>query len=409
MKKTVSLLALLLISFSAFSTLSVELLWERSRALNNAATKYKIDITTKQKTIAIVEDTIYLQDMSLEGGLIHCYRTDNGDFIKSISSRTDCVNLVADDAGNLILFGTEGGASLFAHIREANGTFTTIEFGATKKVWFPTIIGDIRTTAYVWTFPTIVSGTNAVVRCYEVENLVVKEIKSVELAFMNSLTGRNHFATPISADLAIINMPSGFTTFLDIHKTYSAGADFSLFVRPSVPVVNALPNQNGGAYFAYKARNYFIQGFVGTSGYKYAGAFKIYDITDPLAVTVVYERTTDLGIEAMASDIMHFQTVVKEDGVYIYQNAPQNGMAAYKFMDDTVVVGLEENQTSSSCYAENGLVKVVAPMGELVELYNLSGQLITSTTTCQPITSLSAANQHIVIVRVAGQVHKVVL
>jgi len=406
MKKLLFLFALLLISFQLFAAVTVTPLWERSRILNNAATNVTVDISTTQKTIAVARDTIYLQDNV--DGVIYCYSAATGDYLTSFPSNTSDMNITADDAGNLVLFGPEGATNLKAHVREANGTYTEINFGATKKVYFPTIIGNIQTKAYVWTFPTISGGTEASAFCYEVTNKLVSNVKLINLNVLKTLTGRNHFAAPISGESVILNMPNGFTAFIDTLKTYSAITDMSIFIRNTTPVANTFPTQNGGDYFEYKGRKYYVQGSVGTSGLKYAGAFKIYDITNPASVSVFYERTTDLGVEALAPEIMHFQAVVKADGVYIYQYAPMNGMAAYKVADDTPTA-LTENGVMSSCYAENGVVKVVAPLGERVELYNLAGQLITSTTTCESVTSFDAEANHFVIVRVAGQTHKVVL
>ena len=406
MKKLLFLFALLLISFQLFAAVTVTPLWERSRNLNNAATNVTIDISTTQKTIAVARDTIYLQDNV--DGVIYCYSAATGDYLTSFLSNTSDMNITADDAGNLVLFGPEGATNLKAHVREANGTYTEIDFGATKKVYFPTIIGNIQTKAYVWTFPTISGGKEASAFCYEVTNKLVSNVKLINLNILKTLTGRNHFAAPISGESVILNMPNGFTAFIDTLKTYSAITDMSIFIRNTTPVANTFPTQNGGDYFEYKGRKYYVQGSVGTSGKKYAGAFKIYDITNPASVSVFYERTTDLGVEALAPEIMHFQAVVKADGVYIYQYAPLNGMAAYKVADDTPTA-LTENGVVSSCYAENGVVKVVAPLGERVELYNLAGQLITSTTTCESVTSFDAEANHFVIVRVAGQTHKVVL
>ena len=406
MKKLLFLFALLLISFQLFAAVTVTPLWERSRNLNNAATNVTVDISTTQKTIAVARDTIFLQDNV--DGVIYCYSAATGNYLTSFLSNTSDMNITADDAGNLVLFGPEGATNLKAHVREANGTYTEIDFGATKKVYFPTIIGDIQTKAYVWTFPTISGGVEASAFCYEVTNKLVSNVKLINLNILKTLTGRNHFAAPISGESVILNMPNGFTAFIDTLKTYSAITDMSIFIRNTTPVANTFPTQNGGDYFEYKGRKYYVQGSVGTSGKKYAGAFKIYDITNPASVSVFYERTTDLGVEALAPDIMHFQAVVKADGVYIYQYAPMNGMAAYKLADDTPTA-LTENGVMSSCYAENGVVKVVAPLGERVELYNLAGQLITSTTTCESVTSFDAEANHFVIVRVAGQTHKVVL
>ncbi len=407
MKKLLFLFALLLISFQLFAAVTVTPLWERSRNLNNAATNVTVDISTTQKTIAVARDTIFLQDNV--DGVIYCYSAATGDYLTSFLSNTSDMNITADDAGNLVLFGPEGATNLKAHVREANGTYTEIDFGATKKVYFPTIIGNIQTKAYVWTFPTI-SGdkTEARAYCYVITDKKVSRVKMINLDILKTLDGRNHFAAPISGESVILNMPNGFTAFIDTLKTYSAITDMSIFIRNTTPVANTFPTQNGGDYFEYKGRKYYVQGSVGTSGKKYAGAFKIYDITNPASVSVFYERTTDLGVEALAPEIMHFQAVVKADGVYIYQYAPMNGMAAYKLADDTPTA-LTENGVMSSCYAENGVVKVVAPLGERVELYNLAGQLITSTTTCESVTSFDAEANHFVIVRVAGQTHKVVL
>lgn len=407
MKKQLSLLALLLISFQLFAAVTVTPLWERSRALGNAATNVTIDISTTQKTIAVARDTIFLQDNV--DGVMYCYSAATGDYLTSFASNTSDMNLTADDAGNLVLFGPEGATNLKAHVREANGTYTEIDLGATKKVFFPTIIGNIQTKAYVWTFPTISGGTEASAYCFEVTNKLVSNVKLINLNILKTLTGRNHFATPISSDSVILNMPNGFTAFIDKNKTYAAIGDMAIFIRNTVPVANDFPTQNGGEYFVYRGRKYFVQGCVNsTGGLKYAGAFKIYDVTNPASVSIFYERTTNLGVEALAPEIMHFQAVVKADGVYIYQYAPMNGMAAYKVADDTPTA-LTEHDVISSCYAENGVVKVVAPLGERVELYNLAGQLITSTTTCESVTSLDAEANHFVIVRVAGQTHKVVL
>ena len=407
MKKQLSLFALLVISFQLFATVTVTPLWERSRALSNAAANVTVDISTTQKTIAVARDTIFLQDNV--DGVIYCYSAFTGDYLTSFPSNTSDMNLTADDAGNLVLFGPEGATNLKAHVREANGTYTEIDLGATKKVFFPTIIGNIQTKAYVWTFPTISGGTEASAYCFEVTNKLVSNVKLINLNILKTLTGRNHFATPISSDSVILNMPNGFTAFIDKNKTYAAIGDMAIFIRNTAPVANDFPTQNGGEYFVYRGRKYFVQGCVNsTGGLKYAGAFKIYDVTNPASVSIFYERTTNLGVEALAPEIMHFQAVVKPDGVYIYQYAPQNGMAAYKLADDTPTA-LTEHDVISSCYAENGLVKVVAPLGERVELYNLAGQLITSTTTCESVTSFDAEANHFVIVRVAGQTHKVVL
>jgi len=407
MKKQLSLFALLVISFQLFATVTVTPLWERSRALSNAAANVTVDISTTQKTIAVARDTIFLQDNV--DGVIYCYSAFTGDYLTSFPSNTSDMNLTADDAGNLVLFGPEGATNLKAHVREANGTYTEIDLGATKKVFFPTIIGNIQTKAYVWTFPTISGGTEASAYCFEVTNKLVSNVKLINLNILKTLTGRNHFATPISSDSVILNMPNGFTAFIDKNKTYAAIGDMAIFIRNTVPVANDFPTQNGGEYFVYRGRKYFVQGCVNsTGGLKYAGAFKIYDVTNPASVSIFYERTTNLGVEALAPEIMHFQAVVKADGVYIYQYAPLNGMAAYKLADDTPTA-LTENEVISSCYAENGVVKVVAPLGERVELYNLAGQLITSTTICESVTSFDAEANHFVIVRVAGQTHKVVL
>lgn len=409
MKKNITLVALLLVSFQVFSAVTVNKLWERSRALNNAATNVTIDASTKQKTIAVARDTIFLQDNS--DALIYCYSAATGDYLTSFASNTSDMNLTADDAGNLVLFGPEGATNIKAHVREANGTYTEIDLGAIPlKAYYPTIIGDIQTKAYVWVFPSISQTNGGGLYCYEITNKLVSSTKLVDLSFLKGLFySRPSFVTPISSDSAIINIHNAFTAFFDKRSTYTSTANFKLITRTTTPVANTLPNQNGGDYFVYKGRKYFVQGVVGTSALKYAGAFRIYDVTNPASITVFYEHMTDLGVEAFAEpQIMHFQAVVKADGVYIYQYAPLNGMAAYKVADDTPT-GLTENGVMSSCYAENGVVKVVAPLGERVELYNLAGQLITSTTTCQSITLLDAEANHVVIVRVAGQTHKVVL
>ena len=409
MKKLISLFVLLLIAFNTFSTLTVTPLWERSRAQSNAATNVTIAASTKQKTIAIARDTIFLQDNN--AGLIYCYSASTGDYLTSFVSLTSDMDLTADDAGNLVSFGPEGATTLNAHVREANGTYTEILLGAIpSKASYPTIVGDIQTKAYVWAFPTVSNTTGGGVYCFEITNKIVSSIKLVDLSFLKTyFNNLSHFVTPISSDLAIVNMHNAVSFFIDKRVTYSAIGDLTMFITAYIPIANSMPTQNGGDYFTYNGRNYLVQGVVGTSGLNYAGAFKIYDITNPTSVSVVYERTTDLGVEAFAiPQIMHFQTVVKADGVYIYQYAPLNGMAAYKFTDDTAT-GLVQNKSIFSCYADNGSVKVVAPVGELVELYNLAGQLITSTTTCQTITSLHAANNHFVIVRIGGESQKVVL
>lgn len=409
MKQKISLFALLLISFQVFATVTVTPLWERSRALNNAATNVTIDASTNQKTIAVARDTIFLQDNN--DGLIYCYSTATGDYLTSFTSPTTDMDLTADDAGNLVSFGPADAVYLKAHLREADGTYSEIDLGATKKVAYPTIIGDIRTKAYVWTFPTIPAGaTTAEAYCYEITNKVVSDVKMISLNFLKTLSSRNHFAAPISGDSVVLNMYNGFTAFIDKRNTYSAIGDMGTFIRSNLPVTNTLPTQNGGDYFVYHGRKYYVQGIVGTSTKKYTGAFRIYDVTNPASVSIFYERLTDLGIqEAIAADIMHFQAVVKSDGVYIYQYAPLNGMAAYKLADDTSTGLTDKTTFKSSCYAENGVVKVVAPLGEYIELYNLAGQLITSTTTCESVTSLDVDANHVVIVRVAGETHKVVL
>ena len=406
MKKLLFLFALLLISFQLFAAVTVTPLWERSRNLNNAATNVTVDISTTQKTIAVARDTIFLQDNV--DGVIYCYSAATGDYLTSFPSNTSDMNITADDAGNLVLFGPEGATNLKAHVREANGTYTEIDLGATKKVFFPTIIGNIQTKAYVWTFPTISGGVEASAFCYEVTNKLVSNVKLINLNVLKTLTGRNHFAAPISGESVILNMPNGFTAFIDTLKTYSAITDMSIFIRNTTPVANTFPTQNGGDYFEYNGRKYYVQGSVGTSGKKYAGAFKIYDITNPASVSVFYERTTDLGVEALAPEIMHFQAVVKADGVYIYQYAPMNGMAAYKLSDTSTAVD-DAIAGAKNVFCADGRLHITATEAGNVEVFSLMGQKLLSEPVAVGNNELMLANgsPQVLLVRINEKLYKV--
>ena len=393
------------------AAITVTKLWERSLAGGNAAERVKITDTSSQRTIAVANDTIFLSDNNASvwgnSSLIHCYSTANGDFLESfISPAGDNVTL-ADDANHIATIGTEGASSFDLSIRE-NGQYTKIPLGPTYKLALPAVMGDFNSTAYVFTFV----ANDKQIRRYTITNKEVTETKTVTITDLApTYTTRETSVMPLTKDLVAVTMKQGFTTYIDMNHGDYVYDNLNRFITKDKPVSGAvLPIQLGGDLFTYKGRVYLVQGWTPSlvEGEMYSGAFKIYDITDPTNVSVVYTHTEDLGHGYTSFCTVSFQAVVKADGVYIYEYVPTSGMAAYKLADDTPTA-LTEHDVISSCYAENGLVKVVAPLGERVELYNLAGQLITSTTTCQPITSLNAANHHVVIVRIAGEVHKVVL
>ncbi len=413
MKKIVLFSFLLTSTCMLNAAITVTKLWERSRAGGNAAERVKITDTSSQRTIAVANDTIFLSDNNASVGdnssLIHCYSTANGDFLESFNSPDGDNVTLADDANHIATIGTEGASYLDLSIREPNGQYTKISLGPTYKLALPAVMGDFNSTAYVFTF---VANDKQIRRYTLVNKEIVGEIKTVTITDLPSTyTTRETSVMPLTKDLVAVTMQQGFTTYIDMNHGDYTYASLNRFITKEKPVAGAvLPIQLGGDVFTYKGRVYLVQGWTHSlvQGEMYSGAFKIYDITDPDNVSVVYTHTEDLGHGYTSFCTVSFQAVVKADGVYIYEYVPTSGMAAYKFVDDSTVA-LVENSASSSCYVEDGVVKVVAPLGKRVELYNLAGQLITSTTTCQPITSLNAANHHVVIVRIAGEVHKVVL
>lgn len=394
------------------AAITVTKLWERSRAGGNAAERVKITDTSSQRTIAVANDTIFLSDNVASAwshpAMIHCYSTTNGDFLESfVSPNGDNVTL-ADDANHIATVGTEGASSFDLSIREPNGQYTKIPLGPTYKLALPAVMGDFNSTAYVFTFV----ANDKQIRRYTITNKEVTETKTVTITDLApTYTTRETSVMPLTKDLVAVTMKQGFTTYIDMNHGDYVYANLKRFITKDLPISGAvLPIQLGGDVFTYKGRVYLVQGWTPSlvEGEMYSGAFKIYDITDPTNVSVVYTHTEDLGHGYTSFCTVSFQAVVKADGVYIYEYVPTSGMAAYKLADDTPTA-LTEHDVISSCYAENGLVKVVAPLGERVELYNLAGQLITSTTTCESVTSFDAEANHFVIVRVAGQTHKVVL
>ena len=413
MKKIVLFSFLLTSTCMLNAAITVTKLWERSRAGGNAAERVKIADTSSQRTIAVANDTIFLSDNNASvwgnSSLIHCYSTANGDFLESFNSpKGDNVTL-ADDANHIATIGTEGASSFDLSIRE-NGQYTKISLGPTYKLALPAVMGDFNGTAYVFTF---VANDKQIRRYTLVNKEIVGEIKTVTITDLPApaYTTRETSVMPLTKDLVAVTMTQGFTTYIDMNHGDYTYASLNRFITKEKPVAGAVvPTQLGGDVFTYKGRVYLVQGWTPSlvEGEMYSGAFKIYDITDPANVSVVYTHTEDLGHGYTSFCTVSFQAVVKADGVYIYEYVPTSGMAAYKLADDTPTA-LTENGVMSSCYAENGVVKVVAPLGERVELYNLAGQLITSTTTCESVTSLDAEANHFVIVRVAGQTHKVVL
>ena len=413
MKKIVLFSFLLTSTCVLNATITVTKLWERSRAGGNAAERVKITDTSSQRTIAVANDTIFLSDNVASAwghnAMIHSYSTISGDYFESfISPDGDNVTL-ADDANHIATVGTEGASSFDLSIREPNGQYTKIPLGPTYKLALPAVLGDFNSTAYVFTFV----ANDKQIRRYTITNKAVTETKTVTITDLNtySYIDRQTSVMPLTKDLVAVTMAQTFSTFIDMNHGDYLYNNLNRFITKNVPVSGALvTTQLGGKVFTYKGRVYLVQGWTPSivDGEMYSGAFKIYDITNPTNVSVTYTHTDDLGHGYGSFSTVSFQTVVKEDGVYIYEYVPTSGMAAFKFVDDTPTA-LTEHEVISSCYAENGVVKVVAPLGERVELYNLAGQLITSTTTCQPITSLNAANHHVVIVRIAGEVHKVVL
>lgn len=412
MKKIVLFSFLLTSTCMLNAAITVTKLWERSRAGGNAAERVKITDTSSQRTIAVANDTIFLSDNVASAwshpAMIHCYSTTNGDFLESfVSPNGDNVTL-ADDANHIATVGTEGASSFDLSIREPNGQYTKIPLGPTYKLALPAVMGDFNSTAYVFTFV----ANDKQIRRYTITNKEVTETKTVTITDLApTYTTRETSVMPLTKDLVAVTMKQGFTTYIDMNHGDYVYANLKRFITKDLPISGAvLPIQLGGDVFTYKGRVYLVQGWTPSlvEGEMYSGAFKIYDITDPTNVSVVYTHTEDLGHGYTSFCTVSFQAVVKADGVYIYEYVPTSGMAAYKLADDTPTA-LTEHDVISSCYAENGLVKVVAPLGERVELYNLAGQLITSTTTCESVTSFDAEANHFVIVRVAGQTHKVVL
>lgn len=411
MKKLI-LFSLFVASSSMLSaTITVTKLWERSRAAANAAERVKITDTSSQRTIAVADDTIFLSDNNTttwgEKSMIHCYSVTNGDFLGSFVSRQgDNVTLV-DDANHIATIGNEGASSFDLSIREADGTYTLVPLGPTYKNAMPAVLGNFKDTSYIFTF---VANETQIRRYTIVNNVVTGAIKTVTIPDLPSTyRTRETSVMPINKDLVVVTMFSAFSAPIDMNHGDYAFLSLNRFITKNEPVSEAgATTQLGGEIFAYKGRLYLVQGWTPSTENMYAGSFKIYDITDENNVTVVYEHADNLGHGYDTFKTVSFQVVIKADGVYIYQFVPTSGMAAFKMVVDTPTA-LTDHSLKSSCYAEDGLVKVVAPLGERVELYNLAGQLITSTMACESITSLDAASNHIVIVRVAGETHKVVL
>jgi hypothetical protein len=384
MKKTVTgiILCFLFIS-NGFSEITVTKMWERSRAQNNAAANVKIDISTTQKTIAVANDTIFLADNN--PAQIYCYSAANGDYLTSFTSPSGDNMVLADKAGHICTTGPEGATYFNLSIRQANNTFTSVSLGATSKLAFPALYSDTTDSMYVFTFVAAAKQ----IRRYTVFGGIVTAIKTVTITDLHSsYQTRETSVMPVTKDKVIITANLAFSTYVDMNHGDYVFTDLTRIIN--------------------KNRVYLVQGWTPSlTDYLLAGSFKIYDVTDEKNATIVYTQSEYLGVDARAYNIVTFQAVVKADGVYIYEYSPLNGMAAYK-LTDTATDNVEiAKENTLRCFSENGTLTIMAPVGEQVKVYSVTGTLISSIEMQQPIASFDVDKHQLLLVCCGNEVVKV--
>lgn len=405
MKKTVTgiILCFLFIS-NGFSEITVTKMWERSRAQNNAAANVKIDISTTQKTIAVANDTIFLADNN--PAQIYSYSAANGDYLTSFTSPSGDNFVLADEVGHVCTTGPEGATYFNLSIRQANNTFTSVSLGATSKLAFPALYSDTTDSMYVFTFVAAAKQ----IRRYTVFGGIVTAIKTVTITDLHSsYQTRETSVMPVTKDKVIITANLAFSTYVDMNHGDYVFTDLTRIITKNIPLDGAVyPTQPGGTVFTYKNRVYLVQGWTPSlTDYLLAGSFKIYDVTDEKKATIVYTQPEYLGVDARAYNIVTFQAVVKADGVYIYEYSPLNGMAAYK-LTDTATDNVEiAKENTLRCFSENGTLTIMAPVGEQVKVYSVTGTLISSIEMQQPIASFDVDKHQLLLVCCGNEVVKV--
>jgi|GEM_PF-1041021 len=412
MKKIVLFSFLLTSTCVLNATITVTKLWERSRAANNAAERVKITDTSSQRTIAVANDTIFLSDNVASAwghnAMIHCYSTSNGDFLESFVSPSGDNVTLADDANHIATVGTEGASSFDLSIREPNGQYTKISLGPTYKLALPAVMGDFNSTAYVFTFV----ANDKQIRRYTITNKVVTETKTVTITDLAvTYTTRETSVMPLTKDLVAVTMKQGFTTYIDMNHGDYVYDNLNRFITKDKPVSGAvLPIQLGGDLFTYKGRDYLVQGWTPSlvEGEMYSGAFKIYDITDPANVSVVYTHTEDLGHGYTSFCTVSFQAVVKADGVYIYEYVPTSGMAAYKLSDTSTAVD-DAIAGAKNVFCADGRLHITATEAGNVEVFSLMGQKLLSEPVAVGNNELMLANgsPQVLLVRINEKLYKV--
>lgn len=139
-------------------------------------------------------------------------------------------------------------------------------------------------------------------------------------------------------------------------------------------------NNNGAnsAYFKFKGYEYVV------SAENRFGALKIFDITDGATNATLVETTPDLGTGANASIATPICVDVKSDHIMIYVLAPNNGIAAYKFIPEKQVNEVVATPTftpAEGTYTTSTAITIATTTENAVIRYTLDGTDPTETST----------------------------
>ncbi|HRU73282.1 MAG TPA: hypothetical protein P5206_07330 [Paludibacteraceae bacterium] len=395
-----------LLVVNAFAEISVTKLWERSVAEGNVAANLQVGISTSQCAIAVSNDTIFLADNN--PAMIYCYSIANGDYLTAFTAAAGNNFVQADAAGHIVTFGPEG-ASYLNMWQRGTALDSVVQFGATYKEALPAVYGDLATTGYVFTFVS----TQKQIRRYTVNNFKITACTTISITDLAAtyVSGRTTCVMPINKDEVVINIDKGYSTLVDMRHGDYTTAQLNRFITKNVPVADAVfPTQCGGTVFMYKNRTYLVQGWgLSVNTDVYGGSFKIYDITDLNNVTVVFQRDDVLGGNNAATyEILHFQAVEKPDGVYIYEYALLNGMAAYKLSDTSTAVD-DAIFGAKNVFCAEGRLHITATEAGNVEVFSLMGQKLLSEPVAVGNNELMLANgsPQVLLVRINEKLYKV--
>ena len=341
MKKITLFFATLLVTFSVLAETTVETLWEKSETTSSKPAQIG---TIDYRDFGYFGDTIYLQDKV--NSKLYLFDKNGAFLSEKQSAAYHAIDF--DDVGNLISANfpvSNLDIKLYDPEKEVFTDLTIVPTGA--RADFPTVFGNMETGA-----GAVYAAPKDQAKFFRANFVDGVFTTADEFPLTTSSPGQNYII-PVDQDNVIVCLRSSRIFYYDM-KAKKEGAQ----LLSGIPATASI----GGTYFEYDEEKYLVQACSNSTNGNYMGAFKIYNITDPTNVEVVFSRDTDLGKTANSgSTAVHFEAEVKPDGVFIYQFVPKNGLAAYKFhiaaetevilptfIDFSVFDGIGESETSGS-------------------------------------------------------------